>query len=113
MPRLKIMKNYENENKLLNKKSNKKSKKSKAPKKKKTTYYAEDGIFYCGRKNVAATNNEELNPDEYLNNVLKMYIHTGFPPKTKEQIKTKMEKYISYITPEQIKKLFLHPKLSY
>ena len=42
-----------------------------------------------------------------------MHIHTDFPPKTKEQIKTKMEKYISSITPEQIKKLFLHPKLSY
>jgi len=55
----------------------------------------------------------ELNPDEYLNNVLKMYIHTGFPPKTKEQIKTKMEKYMHSITPEQIQKLFLHPKLSY
>ena len=65
MPRLKIMKNSENENKLLNKKSNKKSEKSKAPKKKKTTYYAEDGIFYCSRKNVVATNNKELGNELY------------------------------------------------
>jgi transposase len=55
----------------------------------------------------------ELNPDEYLNNVLKMYMHTGIPPRTKAQITEKMKTFMESLQPDNIQKLFNHPKLSY
>lgn len=56
----------------------------------------------------------ELNPDEYLNHILKQNIHSGILPKTKDDIK-KTHNFMQYLKrhPEIIKKLFEHKKLDY
>jgi len=55
----------------------------------------------------------EINPQEYLNNILKQNIHSGLTPRNKEQIKNKTEKFMNSISEEKIRKIFEHPKLGY
>ena len=56
----------------------------------------------------------ELNPDEYLNQVLKQNIHSGILPKTKNDIK-KIYNFMQKLKkcPKYVKNLFKHKKLEY
>ena len=57
----------------------------------------------------------ELNPDEYLNNVLKRDVHSGTLPRTKEGLHHKTESFMRRMqhNAERIRKLFHHPALNY
>jgi len=55
----------------------------------------------------------EINPQEYLNNILKQNIHSGLPPKNKKEIKEKTQKFMDSVPQETVKNLFNHPKLTY
>ncbi len=57
----------------------------------------------------------ELNPDEYLNHVLKKDVHSGTVPRTKKDLHHKTESFLRRMqhNGEKIKKLFCHPKLQY
>ena len=57
----------------------------------------------------------ELNPDEYLNHALKIHIHSGIVPRTKQDIKEKTQKFmhrLSYYANE-VSAFFQHPKVRY
>lgn len=55
----------------------------------------------------------QLNPDEYLNNMLKKNIHSGDLPHTEKQLEKKTKNFMNSIAhqPEKISNLFLHEKL--
>lgn len=55
----------------------------------------------------------EINPDEYLNNILKQNMQSGMPPKNKKEIYSKANKFMKGISKTSIQKIFLHPKLDY
>ena len=57
----------------------------------------------------------ELNPDEYLNHVLKRDVHSGERPRTKKDLHHKTESLMRRTrhNPEKVRKLFHHPKLDY
>lgn len=57
----------------------------------------------------------EINPDEYLNHNLKQNVHSGIIPHTKEQIRTKTEKFMYGLqeNAEKVACLFKHKKLKY
>lgn len=57
----------------------------------------------------------EINPDEYLNNNLKQNIHSGIIPHTKEQIRSKTERFMHYLQKhsERVSCFFQHKKLKY
>ena len=55
----------------------------------------------------------QLNPDEYLNNLLKKNVHSGKLPHTEKQLEKKTTDFMSNIVtqPEKISNLFLQEKL--
>jgi len=59
----------------------------------------------------------ELNPDEYLNNDLKLAVHgnNGGVARTKDAIRKKTVSHLRHLqkTPEQVEKLFDHPSVRY
>lgn len=55
----------------------------------------------------------EINPDEYLNNILKQNIHSGMPPRNESQIKEKVTKFMSLLSEYRVQMIFHHPKLVY
>ena len=55
----------------------------------------------------------EINPQEYLNNVLKQHIHSGMPPRNKKEIFQKVINFTKEISSTLIQKIFNHPKLDY
>ena len=57
----------------------------------------------------------ELNPDEYLNHVLKKDVHAGIRPRTKADLHHKTESFLRRMqrNGEKVRKLFHHPKLAY
>jgi transposase len=57
----------------------------------------------------------ELNPDEYLNNSLKIDVHSGLRPRTKKDLRHKTESFMRRMqrNAEKIQNLFQHPKLRY
>ena len=57
----------------------------------------------------------ELNPDEYLNHALKLYVHAGIAPKTKQDIRVKTHKFMHRLTyySDEVKAFFRHEKVRY
>lgn len=57
----------------------------------------------------------EINPDEYLNHNLKQNIHSGIIPHTKEQIRSKTERFMNHLQKhsEKVSCFFQHKKLKY
>ncbi len=57
----------------------------------------------------------ELNPDEYLNHVLKKDVHSGIRPRTKKELHHKTESFLRRMQHncDKVKKMFHHPKLKY
>lgn len=55
----------------------------------------------------------QLNPDEYLNNLLKKNVHSGDLPHTELQLERKTKNFMNGISrqPDKISNLFLHEKL--
>ena len=55
----------------------------------------------------------QLNPDEYLNNILKKNVHSGDLPHTELQLERKTKNFMNAIShqPDKISNLFLHEKL--
>ena len=57
----------------------------------------------------------ELNPDEYLNHALKIHIHSGISPRTKQDIKDKTHNFmhrLSYYA-DEVRAFFRHEKVRY
>ena len=55
----------------------------------------------------------EINPDEYLNQILKQNIHSGMPPRNEKQITQKITSFMANLTEHMVKMIFHHPKLAY
>jgi transposase len=57
----------------------------------------------------------ELNPDEYLNHALKRHVHTGIAPRTKEDIRDKVDKFMRRLTyyADEVRAFFRHEKVRY
>lgn len=57
----------------------------------------------------------EYNPDEYLNHALKISVHSGQLPYTKEDISHKIQSFMRRLQhhPFTVSSFFLHPSLSY
>jgi transposase len=55
----------------------------------------------------------EINPDEYLNQILKQNIHSGMPPRNEKQIIHKITSFMSGLSEHMVQMLFHHPKLAY
>jgi len=57
----------------------------------------------------------ELNPDEYLNNDLKLGVAKRAPARTKPDLTTAAKSHLRGLQrrPERVRKLFLHPKVKY
>jgi transposase len=55
----------------------------------------------------------EINPQEYLNNILKQNIHSGMPPRNKKEIQEKADAFMKSISKDKIRTIFEHPKLNY
>jgi transposase len=57
----------------------------------------------------------EINPDEYLNHALKLDVHTGDHPRTKKDIRHKVQSFMRRLQhkKEKVTALFRHKKLSY
>lgn len=57
----------------------------------------------------------ELNPDEYLNHVLKKDVHSGIRPRTKTDLHHKTESFLRRMqhNRDKVSKLFQHPRLEY
>ena len=57
----------------------------------------------------------ELNPDEYLNHVLKKDVHAGTRPRTKADLHHKTESFLRKMqhNSDKVRKLFHHPRLKY
>jgi len=61
------------------------------------------------------TYSPDLNPDEYLNNILKQDVHSGVLPHTKEDIRKKTHSFMHNLQKDEQKviKIFDHEKLQY
>ncbi len=57
----------------------------------------------------------QLNPDEYLNNILKKNVHSGDLPHTEKQLEKKTTDFMNSLLTqsEKISNLFLQEKLSF
>jgi hypothetical protein len=57
----------------------------------------------------------EYNPDEYLNHALKIFVHSGLPPYTIEDISHKMQSFMRKLQhqPSRVSSFFRHSSLSY
>ena len=57
----------------------------------------------------------EINPDEYLNHILKQNVHSGEIPHTQKQVQAKTEKFMKELQkqPERVASLFQHKKLAF
>jgi len=57
----------------------------------------------------------ELNPDEYLNHALKLHVHLGVAPKTKQDIRIKTQKFMHRLTyyADEVKAFFRHKNVRY
>lgn len=55
----------------------------------------------------------DINPQEYLNNILKQNIHSGLSPKNADEIEKKTMKFMNEVGESKIKMIFEHPKLRY
>lgn len=57
----------------------------------------------------------EKNPDEYLNNDLKRSVHSGIPPRSKEDIRQKTRSFMRRLQhrPNHVAAYFKHPHLAY
>ena len=57
----------------------------------------------------------EINPDEYLNHALKLDVHSGNHPRTKKDIRHKVESFMRRLQhhKENVSAFFLHKSLSY
>ena len=57
----------------------------------------------------------EINPDEYLNHALKLDVHSGDHPRTKQDIHHKVESFMRRLQhrKEKVKAFFFHENLSY
>lgn len=57
----------------------------------------------------------EYNPDEYLNHALKRDVHTGINPRTKKDIKHKIQSFMRRLQHniDRVKAFFRHPKMAY
>jgi len=55
----------------------------------------------------------EINPDEYLNQILKQNIHSGITPRNEKQITKKIMDFMSNLSEQMVQMLFYHPKLAY
>ena len=55
----------------------------------------------------------EINPDEYLNQILKQNIHSGMSPRNEKQITLKITSFMANLTEHMVKMIFHHPKLVY
>jgi len=57
----------------------------------------------------------ELNPDEYLNHALKLHIHSGIVPRTKQDIREKTQKFMHRLTyyTNEVSAFFRHPRVRY
>jgi transposase len=55
----------------------------------------------------------EINPDEYLNQILKQDIHHGIPPRDEKQITKKILCFMECLSTDMVKMIFHHPKLAY
>ena len=57
----------------------------------------------------------ELNPDEYFNHALKLDVHSGINPRTKEDIRHKAQSFVRKLqhNTEKVKAFFKHPKVAY
>ena len=57
----------------------------------------------------------ELNPDEYLNNALKLHVHSGVSPRTKQDIKDKTQRFMHRLTyyTNEVSAFFRHPRVRY
>ena len=55
----------------------------------------------------------EINPDEYLNQILKQNIHNGIPPRNEKQITQKITSFMVSLTECMVQMIFHHPKLAY
>lgn len=57
----------------------------------------------------------EYNPDEYLNHALKIFVHSGQPPYTVEEISLKIQSFMRKLQhqPQFVSNFFRSPMLSY
>ena len=57
----------------------------------------------------------EINPDEYLNHILKKYVHSGILPRTRKELKSKIFKFMHNLQRNEvsIKNIFDHNNLLY
>ena len=57
----------------------------------------------------------EINPDEYLNHVLKKNVHSGIRPRTKPDLHHKTESFLRKMqhNSDRVRNLFQHPRLAY
>jgi transposase len=57
----------------------------------------------------------ELNPDEYFNHALKLDVHSGISPRTKEDIRHKAQSFVRRLqhNSDKVKAFFNHPKVAY
>jgi transposase len=55
----------------------------------------------------------EINPDEYLNQILKQDMCSGIPPRNEKQITKKIMRFMGRLTEQTVQMLFHHPKLAY
>jgi len=57
----------------------------------------------------------ELNPDEYLNNILKRDVHSGVRPRTRKELHHKTESFMRRLqhNAQKVRRLFMHPRLGY
>ena len=57
----------------------------------------------------------EINPDEYLNHILKQNVHSGEIPHTQKQVQDKTERFMKELQnhPERVANLFQHKKLAF
>ena len=57
----------------------------------------------------------ESNPDEYLNHAVKLHVHSGDLPCSKEELRHKTFAFLRSLQklPDKVSSFFLHPSLSY
>ncbi len=57
----------------------------------------------------------ESNPDEYLNHAVKLHVHSGDLPRSKEELRHKTFSFLRSLQkfPDKVSSFFLHPLLSY
>ena len=55
----------------------------------------------------------KINPDEYLNQILKQDMGAGIPPRNEKQITKKIMSFMERLSTDMVKMIFHHPKLAY